>query len=88
MAILRPKTYKTKKGSVEVYGGLNDDLFYHPPSRANEIGIYVTRKSPDCSEHHIDEGASVHLTPKMARQVGERLVQWAEQMEGKNNEAN
>lgn len=81
---LRPKTYKTTKGTVEVYGGLNDDLYYHPASEADEVGIYVRRYSPNYAESHTDEGASIHLTPKMAKEVGKRLLEWADAIEGNN----
>ena len=80
---LRPKTYKTSKGSIEVYGGFKDDFYYYPSDKAKEIGIYVTRLSPDYSEHHIDEGASVHLTPKKAREVAQRMLEWADAIESK-----
>ena len=68
---LQNKTYKGDAGSVRIYAG----------DKKNKIGIYVERKSPDYSLTQINAGAYIDITPKKAREVAARLIEWADAIE-------
>lgn len=78
---MKEKGFKTKTGSLRIYGAHKESLWSVNQADANKVGIYVVRKRSDSDFNSIDQGASTELTPNQARKVAERLVAWADAIE-------
>lgn len=72
-------TYKNNHGLIEVYGrsSQSDDPTYARED-ATRIGLHMT----DYSGEYL-RSAAMTMTPRMARKVAERLLQWVEHIESK-----
>lgn len=71
-------TYKNNHGLVEIFGMTDDptnpDYAYEDATR---IGLYVQDKRID----GVLRTSSLPMSPRMARQVADGLLQWADQIE-------
>jgi len=74
-------TYKNNHGLIEVYGRTSesDDPDYARED-ATRIGLHVT----DYSNEYL-RSAAMTMTPKMAREVAQKVLEWADAIESKEN---
>jgi hypothetical protein len=74
-------TYKNNHGVIEVYGRtskVEDPGYAHED--ATRIGLHVT----DYSIGYL-RSAAMTMTPAMARKVAEKLLQWSDAIESREN---
>lgn len=78
---MKERFYKNNHGLIEVYGRSeqSDDPKY-ARENAERIGVHVT----DYSDEYL-RSAAITMTPRMAREVANRLLQWSDQIESKEN---
>ena len=76
---MKERSYKNNHGLIEVYGRTNEssDPKYAYES-ATRIGVHVT----DYSDEYL-RSAAITMTPRMAREVAARMLEWAEAIESK-----
>ncbi|NDD55421.1 hypothetical protein EBZ39_16425 [bacterium] len=65
---MREKKFRNINGFVEVYGD-DGSLGYGSEKNSDAVGIYVVGNN---------KHASLAMTPRMARQIGERMIAWAD----------
>lgn len=75
---MREKTFKNRVGTVEVYGDDGDPIGYAEVDSATKVGLFVHSRF---SETEVYDSASIAMTPKMAREVAARIIEWADAIE-------
>lgn len=74
---MEERTYKNNHGLIEVYGrGSKADDPRYAREDAERIGLHIT----DYSDRYL-RSAAVTMTPRMAREVAARMLQWADAIE-------
>ena len=74
---MKERTYKNNHGLIEVYGrGSKSDDPRYARDDAERIGLHIT----DYSDRYL-RSAAVTMTPRMAREVAARMLQWADAIE-------
>lgn len=76
---MKELAYKNNHGLVEVYGLSSDpDDVGYAYENASRIGLYIEEKQ---SEGGFPSCASLPLSPALARQVADKLLQWSDYIE-------
>jgi len=76
---MEERTYKNNHGLIEVYGrGSESDDPRYAREDATRIGLHIT----DYSDSYL-RSAAITMTPRMAREVAARMLEWAEAIESK-----
>lgn len=79
---MKERTYKNNHGLIEIYGRSkqSDDPKY-ARENAERIGVHIT----DYTGEYL-RSAAVTMTPRMAREVADRLLQWSDAIESKEKQ--
>ena len=78
---MNERSYKNNHGLIEVYGrgGKSDDPRYARED-AERVGLHIT----DYSDRYL-RSAAVTMTPRMAREVANRMLEWADAIESRES---